>query len=72
MRLVKFTFDEDDMGNECGLAIEFEHSGIVNDRIRNAVVMSKHGKWFGPQETANALRTLARWCETLHYNTKED
>ncbi len=76
MRLIKFTFEEDDIGNACGLAVEFAYypnkmNHSRSQRIRNAVVMSKHGKWFDPQETANALRELARWCETLDYNTKK-
>ena len=68
MRLVKFMFDEDDMGNGCGLAVEFEHrdmDGIIQKRIRNAVVMSKYGERHTPRETAMALRHLADWCDEL-------
>ena len=65
MRLVKFTYDDD--GNECGLAVEFTHRA---QRMRNAVVLSRLGINYNALETANALRTLARWCETIGYNER--
>jgi hypothetical protein len=72
IRLNKFYFDEDDHGNGCGLAVEFQVSGIVNDVIRNAVVMSKYGNKHTPRETAMALRHLANWCDSIedHYNLR--
>jgi len=64
LQLVKFTYQDD--GNESGLAVEFRNKYMFP--TRNAVVMSMHGRQFSPIETANALRKLARWCETVGYN----
>ena len=60
LRLNRFTYDEDDMGNECGLAVEFRNCEHIK---RNAVVMSKYGRRNTPRETAMALRLLADWCD---------
>ena len=66
MQLVKFTYQDD--GNESGLAVEFRDKYM--NPSRNAVLLSRHGKNYGPWETANQLRALARWCETIGYNER--
>jgi len=66
LRLDKFTWHDD--GNEHGLAVAFKSDlQNVNYTVRNAVTFG----WFADvQATANALRELARWCETLEYNER--
>ena len=81
MRLIKFTFEEDDLGNECGLAVEFKDDLIDIFRdgeetlartYRNAVLMSKYGKRMTPKEVAIALRHLAMWCDKIEDEWHEE
>jgi hypothetical protein len=71
LRLVEFYWAEADHSNSCGLGVEFKHQEQMGvglgpeQRIRNAVVMSKYGKRHTPRETAIALRLLADWCDGL-------